>query len=148
MRRDCSIRQSSPGYPKPGRRQKPQRLSHRASQARAFLRPSAVSRRTSASFRSVSKGQEFRPKPSVCSNRAGSSSGVSGNFKLPAERLPEQSGGLLDGGLGLAYAITLTITDTRMIASAHRTRITVTVIAMVRSYATAAKRVTRNLLCC
>ena len=42
MRRACSMRKSSPGYPKPGRRQKPARFSQRTSYAGLFLRPSAA----------------------------------------------------------------------------------------------------------
>ena len=50
MRRACSMRKSSPGKPKPGRRQKPHRFSQRASCAALRLRPSASSRQLIRQF--------------------------------------------------------------------------------------------------
>src|ERR1035437_5625863 len=74
------MRKSSPGEPKPGRRQKPARLSQRISYAGLFLRPSAAARNAPAICRIAEIGQLFLPSPMVCSSLAGTSSGAIGDF--------------------------------------------------------------------
>ena len=74
MRRICSIRYSSPGYPNPGRRQKPHKLSQRISSAARFAPAVRELHHMVGKRRIAVNGQEFLPSPSACSSLAGNSS--------------------------------------------------------------------------
>jgi len=76
-------RTSSPGAPNPGRKQKPDRLSHRTSWRGDFLRPAATSRSASPSRRIAEIGHESLFAPSATSIWLASVSGARVSLSEP-----------------------------------------------------------------